>query len=66
MADVPAAAEKPQLSGFVTELRKDITAVEAALSMPWTTSPAEGQISRIKMIKPPCTAGQASSSSAPA
>ncbi|WP_370451531.1 hypothetical protein [Dankookia rubra] len=36
---------------FVAELRKDITAVEAALSLPWTTSPAEGQICRIKMIK---------------
>ena len=51
LADVLAVAETTHLSDFVTELRKDITAVEAALSMPWTTSPAEGQISRIKMIK---------------
>lgn len=49
--DALAAAERTQLAGFVTELRKDITAVEAALRLPWTTSPAEGQISRIKMIK---------------
>jgi transposase len=25
--------------------------VQAALDLPWTTSPAEGQINRIKMIK---------------
>ena len=46
-----AAAETTHLSDFVSELRKDITAVQAALNLPWTTSPAEGQISRIKMIK---------------
>ncbi|SDB74639.1 ISL3 family transposase [Belnapia rosea] len=51
LADVLAAAESTHLSGFVTELRKDITAVEAALRLPWTTSPAERQICRIKMIK---------------
>ena len=51
LADVLAAAERTHLSAFVTELRKDITAVEAALRLPWTTSPAEGQICRIKMIK---------------
>jgi len=51
LADVLAAAASTQLAGFVAELRKDIRAVEAALTLPWTTSPAEGQISRIKMIK---------------
>jgi transposase len=39
------------LAGFVTVLRRDISAVEAALALPWTTSPAEGQVNRIKMIK---------------
>jgi transposase len=48
---VLVAAEATQLTGFVAELRKDIGAVEAALTLPWTTSPAEGQIGRIKMIK---------------
>ncbi|MBL6081943.1 transposase [Belnapia sp. T18] len=51
LPDVLAAAGRTHLSAFVTELRKDITAVEAALRLPWTTSPAEGQICRIKMIK---------------
>ena len=44
------AASTP-LAAFVAELRKDIAAVQAALDLPWTTSPAEGQICRIKMIK---------------
>ena len=51
LADVLIAAERTHLSDFVAKLRKDITAVVAALGLPWTTSPAEGQISRIKMIK---------------
>ena len=46
-----AAAAATPLAGFVTELRKDIAAVRAALDLPWTTRPAEGQIGRIKMLK---------------
>lgn len=49
--DVLAAAEATALAGFVAELRKDIEAVQAALDLPWTTSPVEGQINRLKMIK---------------
>jgi transposase len=44
------AAASP-LTSFVAELRKDIAAVRAALELPWTTSPVEGQINRLKMIK---------------
>ncbi len=47
LADVLAAAEQTHLAGFVAEMRKDVGAVEAALTLPWTTSPAEGHISRI-------------------
>ena len=39
------------LGSFVTSLRRDISAVQAALDLPWTTSPAEGQINRLKMLK---------------
>ncbi len=48
---VLTAAEATPLTGFVAELRKDLPAVQAALATPWTTSPVEGQISRLKMIK---------------
>jgi transposase len=48
---VLVAAAATQLRSFVAELRKDLPAVQAALEMPWTTSPVEGQISRLKMIK---------------
>jgi transposase len=44
------AAATP-LASFVAELRKDVAAVRAALELPWTTSPVEGQINRLKMIK---------------
>jgi transposase len=39
------------LGSFVTSLRRDLDAVQAALELPWTTSPAEGQINRLKMLK---------------
>lgn len=51
LTDVLDAADTTMLRPFVTELRKDIGAVQAALDLPWTTSPVEGQISRLKMLK---------------
>lgn len=39
------AAGATMLRPFITELHKDIGAVQAALGLPWTTSPVEGQIS---------------------
>jgi len=51
LEDVLAVADSTLLAGFATESRKDIAAVQAALDLPWTTSPVEGQIGRIKMIK---------------
>ena len=45
-----AAASTP-LAGFAAGLRRDLEAVQTALDTPWTTSPAEGQINRIKTIK---------------
>jgi transposase len=46
---VNEAAAGP-LAGFVTDLRKDIAAVQAALELPWSTRPHAGQINRLKMI----------------
>ena len=51
LTNVLDAASATMLRPFVTELRKDIGAVQAALDLPWTTSPVEGQISRLKMLK---------------
>lgn len=39
------------LKDFAVSLRRDQAAVQAALDLPWTTSPAEGQINRLKMVK---------------
>ena len=39
------------LKDFVVSLRRDRNAIQAAIDLPWTTSPAEGQINRVKMVK---------------
>jgi transposase len=44
-------AELTSLKGFAESLRRDLAAVQAALSSRWSTSPVEGQISRLKTIK---------------
>jgi len=49
-AVLTAAADTP-LKSFAASLRRDEDAIQAALDLPWTTSPVEGQINRIKMIK---------------
>jgi transposase len=51
LTDVLAAAEGTSLTHFAAQLQRDADAVQAALDLPWTTSPAEGQINRIKMLK---------------
>jgi len=48
---VLADAGDTALKEFVASLRRDLGAVQAALDLPWTTSPAEGQINRLKMLK---------------
>ena len=48
---VLADAVDTLLEEFAASLRRDIAAVQAALDLPWTTSPAEGQINRLKMVK---------------
>lgn len=39
------------LRNFAINLQYDRSAVQAALELPWTTSPAEGQINRLKTLK---------------
>ena len=49
-AALDAAARTP-LKEFAAGLRRDISATQAALDLPWTTSPVEGQVNRLKMLK---------------
>ena len=49
--DVLAAAAHTLFGRFAASLRRDFDAINAALVMPWTTSPVEGHVSRIKMLK---------------
>ena len=49
--EVLAAAAGTLLARFAASLRRDFDAIGAAIRLPWTTSPVEGQISRLKMLK---------------
>ena len=51
MTEVLDAAIATPSKEFAASLRRDIGAVQAALDLPWTTSPVEGQINRLKMLK---------------
>jgi transposase len=51
LAQILDAAIATPLKDFAVSLRRDITAIQAALDLPWTTSPVEGQINRLKMLK---------------
>ena len=46
-----AAVKGSALAGFADGLRRDLDAIRAALSLPWSTGPVEGQISYLKTIK---------------
>jgi transposase len=46
-----AAAKDTALVGFADGLVRDLAAIRAALSLPWSTGPVEGQISYLKTIK---------------
>lgn len=51
LQDVLTAAADTLLAGFAASLSRDKDAMQAALDLPWTTSPVEGQVNRIKTIK---------------
>jgi transposase len=44
-------AANSELASFANGMARDIDAVKAAITTRWTTSPVEGQISRVKAIK---------------
>jgi transposase len=46
-----ATVKGSALAGFADGLRRDLDAIRAALSLPWSTGPVEGQISYLKTIK---------------
>jgi transposase len=45
------AAQYTALRGFASGLIRDHNAVEAALSLPWSNGPVDGQVQRLKLIK---------------
>ena len=47
----PGRCRNGPLHGLVEGLQRDLRAVEAALVLPWSTSPVEGQISRLKLLR---------------
>jgi transposase len=42
---------RQSLVRFVRTLKQDLSAVEAAVSKPWSNGPVEGQLNRVKMLK---------------
>jgi transposase len=41
----------PALHSLITGLRRDLDAVTAGLTLPWSSGPVEGNVNRIKTIK---------------
>lgn len=39
------------LKRFAAGLQRDVAGIENAIALPWSTGPAEGEISRLKTIK---------------
>nr|WP_263499467.1 transposase [Sphingobium sp. 3R8] len=39
------------LASLARGLKRDIGAVQAALTLPWSTGPVEGKINKLKLIK---------------
>jgi len=44
-------AEIPELRAFAAGLRRDWDAVQAGLTLPWSSGAVEGHVNRIKMLK---------------
>jgi len=46
-----SSSEFPELVSLAIGIKRDYTAVKAALHSPYSTSPVEGHINRLKLIK---------------
>lgn len=46
-----AQALRSSIASFARGLQRDIDAVHAALTLPWSTGPVEGKINKLKLIK---------------
>jgi transposase len=40
-----------EVTSFAAKLRKDLAAVEAAVTSPWSQGQVEGQVNRLKLVK---------------
>jgi transposase len=45
------ATGPPELRGFARNLRRDWAAVQAGLTLEWSSGPVEGHVNRLKLIK---------------
>ncbi len=45
------ADDLPSLHAFISGLERDLAAVTAGLTLPWSSGVVEGHVNRIKMIK---------------
>lgn len=46
-----ALSDVPELRRFANGIRRDYDAVRAALELPWSQGPVEGQVTRLKLMK---------------
>ena len=46
-----ATSQIPDLVTFAAGLHKEISAIRAAVTLPYSTGPVEGQVNRLKLIK---------------
>ena len=51
LTEVLTTVKETLLNRLAISLEGDAAAVQAALDTPWTTSPAEGQINKLKTLK---------------
>ena len=49
--DAAAACDVPDLATFAAGLRRERAELLAALTLPWSTGPVEGHITRLKLVK---------------